>query len=420
MANKPINQLDNASSLDATDLLVLWDSSTNTAQNMTGQQFTTWLTALAAGKGGISSITKTGTAGLVDTYTITYADASASTFTVTNGAKGDQGEQTYVWIAYAATEPDSDSDMSLIPAPWMGIYVGLESTQGNLHYTDYTWYEIQGPKGDGVAYTAKTGEAGLTSTYTMYTADGTAVGTFSVTNGEGGVSTVNNIAPDGNGNVPAIVTDVTVLGLTSGSATIAQAYSALQVSQMLFATASDFAVGELPLSGGSRITYGTIEIIKATSNGSRGRINFYGKENTNRDWRMYLSSGNVPTGVWIPVEGEVLWTNPNPTSDFGAQTISVDTSPYRFVMIAFLASAAEQYNVSTITAKNTWGRAESMLNMTWGSTTITAGAQRGYLVHNNNSEVYFEDCLVRGTISSATAPTPLNTCLIPQYIVGIP
>ena len=128
MANKPINQLDNASSLDATDLLVLWDSSTNTAQNMTGQQFTTWLTALAAGKGGISSISKTGTAGLVDTYTITYADASTSTFTVTNGAQGDQGEQTYVWIAYSATEPDSDSDMSVIPAPWMGIYVGLEST----------------------------------------------------------------------------------------------------------------------------------------------------------------------------------------------------------------------------------------------------------------------------------------------------
>ena len=34
---------------------------------------------------GISSITKTGTSGLVDTYTITYSDASTSTFTVTNG-----------------------------------------------------------------------------------------------------------------------------------------------------------------------------------------------------------------------------------------------------------------------------------------------------------------------------------------------
>lgn len=37
---------------------------------------------------GIVSIAKTGTAGLVDTYTITYTDATTSTFTVTNGANG--------------------------------------------------------------------------------------------------------------------------------------------------------------------------------------------------------------------------------------------------------------------------------------------------------------------------------------------
>jgi hypothetical protein len=41
----------------------------------------------AAGK-GISNITKTGTSGLVDTYTITYTDATTSTFTVTNGSSG--------------------------------------------------------------------------------------------------------------------------------------------------------------------------------------------------------------------------------------------------------------------------------------------------------------------------------------------
>ena len=39
----------------------------------------------ATGK-GITSITKTGTSGLVDTYTITYSDNTTSTFTVTNGA----------------------------------------------------------------------------------------------------------------------------------------------------------------------------------------------------------------------------------------------------------------------------------------------------------------------------------------------
>lgn len=36
----------------------------------------------------IESIEKTGTAGLVDTYTVTYTNGSTSTFTVTNGASG--------------------------------------------------------------------------------------------------------------------------------------------------------------------------------------------------------------------------------------------------------------------------------------------------------------------------------------------
>lgn len=40
---------------------------------------------------GIVSIVKTGTSGLVDTYTITYTDETTSTFTITNGANGSNG-----------------------------------------------------------------------------------------------------------------------------------------------------------------------------------------------------------------------------------------------------------------------------------------------------------------------------------------
>lgn len=42
---------------------------------------------------GISNIAKTGTAGLVDTYTITLTNNTTYTFTVTNGAKGETGPQ---------------------------------------------------------------------------------------------------------------------------------------------------------------------------------------------------------------------------------------------------------------------------------------------------------------------------------------
>lgn len=40
----------------------------------------------------IKEIKKTSTSGLVDTYTITLTDGTTSTFTVTNGEKGDKGE----------------------------------------------------------------------------------------------------------------------------------------------------------------------------------------------------------------------------------------------------------------------------------------------------------------------------------------
>lgn len=40
----------------------------------------------------IKKIIKTSTSGLVDTYTITLTDGTTSTFTVTNGAKGDKGD----------------------------------------------------------------------------------------------------------------------------------------------------------------------------------------------------------------------------------------------------------------------------------------------------------------------------------------
>ena len=44
---------------------------------------------------GIASITKTATSGLVDTYTFTYTDGTTSTFTVTNGKDGANGNKWY-------------------------------------------------------------------------------------------------------------------------------------------------------------------------------------------------------------------------------------------------------------------------------------------------------------------------------------
>lgn len=95
---------------------------------------------------GISSVAKTGTSGLVDTYTITYTDGTTSTFTITNGADGADGQSAYVWIRYSATQPTQDSDMKTTPDAWMGIYSG-DSATAPTAYTAYTWYNIKGQIG---------------------------------------------------------------------------------------------------------------------------------------------------------------------------------------------------------------------------------------------------------------------------------
>lgn len=204
MADKSISELTAATAVGSTDLFVL--EQTGTAKKLTGQILENWLVSFADGHGGIQTVAKTGTSGLVDTYTITYADTTTSTFTVTNGKAissitqywavstsgstvpsswsttrqtmtatnkylwsymsftyndgtssdstksvvgvyGDTGQAWYVWIKYSAVNPTSDFDMSDIPDAWIGIYSGTSSS-APTHYTDYVWYQQKGAKGD--------------------------------------------------------------------------------------------------------------------------------------------------------------------------------------------------------------------------------------------------------------------------------
>lgn len=150
MADKSIFELNLQTTFAPNDRLVVGNYANSDAEAITGQQLTALLAIALDGHGGIASIAKTSSSGtnpVVDTYTVTYADATTTTFTVTNGVKGDTGAQTYVWLRWAHTQPTQWSDTGSTPDDWMGIYVGLASTQPTT-VNSYNWYKIKGEKGD--------------------------------------------------------------------------------------------------------------------------------------------------------------------------------------------------------------------------------------------------------------------------------
>lgn len=79
---------------------------------------------------GITSITKTSTSGLVDTYTITYDSGSPTTFTVTNGADGNDGADGSVWYKGTAIT-GTGSGMTGFPGNEHDFY--LNSTDGYVY-----------------------------------------------------------------------------------------------------------------------------------------------------------------------------------------------------------------------------------------------------------------------------------------------
>ena len=181
---------------------------------------------MADGHGGIQTITKTGTSGLVDTYTIAFADETTSTFTVTNGRSisglttSKSGKVTTITITYNDNTTSSftvrdGENVSSITEYWAVSTSGSQQPQSGWqttpptltatykylwHYSKYTFSDgtntsttpavqgVYGDKGDtgntGTSITSvtKTGTSGLVDTYTIAFSNGTTT-TFNVTNG---------------------------------------------------------------------------------------------------------------------------------------------------------------------------------------------------------------------------------------------
>ena len=243
MADKAISQLNAATAVTSVDLFVLEQS--GEAKKLTGQILENWLLSFADGHGGVQSFAKissSGTNPVIDVWRMTYADETYTDISITNGIKGDTGDQTYVWIRYAHTYPTSDSDMGTSPDEWIGIYSGT-STTAPTHYTDYTWYQFKGdtgatgaaatitaatigyqqsdsgsvvPEGSWVT-TVPTPVAGkfLWTRIQIQFNTGSPITAYSVArygiDGTGAVSSVNSVSPDQYGNVQLVAGDIQAL-----------------------------------------------------------------------------------------------------------------------------------------------------------------------------------------------------------------
>ena len=141
---------------------------------------------------GISSIVKTKTEGLVDTYTITFTNGDTTTFTVTNGADGAQGAQGIQGIQGEKGEDGHTPVITIQNGKWYidGVDSG-KSAEG-----------VKGDTGNGISNIAKTKTEGLVDTYTITYTNGTTT-TFTVTNGANGQQGIQGEKGD-DGHTPVI------------------------------------------------------------------------------------------------------------------------------------------------------------------------------------------------------------------------
>ena len=182
MADKAISELVETRSVTPDSLFVLQQD--GTAKKLTAQVLENWLVSFADGHGGIQSIVKKSTSGLVDTYRITLADTTtfdfmvtngkginsvskvstsglvdtyriafndgtSSTFTVTNGEKGDKGDRADIWVKYASQKPTASShSFGDVPDSWIGIATGHNMDTAPTGWQQYTWFQWKGEKGD--------------------------------------------------------------------------------------------------------------------------------------------------------------------------------------------------------------------------------------------------------------------------------
>lgn len=217
---------------------------------------------------------KVGTDGLVDTYALIMNDETMETITVTNGEKGDKGDRADIWVRYASQKPTAEShNFGELPDAWIGIATGHNMAEAPTDWKAYDWYQWKGEKGDpGIPATLVSSKvdyqvsdsgtiipSGSWSLSVPVVAQGRYLWTRSTNNfntgnpvvsysvsrmgldGSGSVSSVANISPDADGNVPLTAENVGALPKTGGNLTGELRMNGWPISGLNAPTANDQA-----------------------------------------------------------------------------------------------------------------------------------------------------------------------------------
>lgn len=301
MADKAISDLTAAETITASDNFLVEQG--GTAKRVTGQLLINWLTAAADGHGGISKIEKLGAKGLVDTYRITLADTTTFDFTVTNGEKGDKGDNAYVWVKYASQEPTEEShSFGDTPDDWMGVYVGNMASAPD-DWTLYKWFEIKGEKG-------KTGDPATLVSHSVSYQVGTSANEIPDGEWESAIPEVpqgnylwTKVVQEFNSGDPVTFYSVSRMGI-DGLGTL-RTINGLSADENGNLNISAITVGALPITGGAL----------------KGQVNANGNSITGLP-EPTADSDAVPYSLVKNLE-ETIWENASTNSEFPSQTLTI-------------------------------------------------------------------------------------------------
>lgn len=336
---------------------------------------------------GIRSITKTGTSGLVDTYTVTFTDSTTTTFSVTNGAKGDTGDtgpqgetgpkgdtgDTGNGIASAVLNADYTLTLNFTngtsyttPTPIRGaqgetgatgatgetgpqgpsgsaatiavgnVTSGSSASVVNSGTSSAAVFDFVLPKGDkgdtgDTGSTGPTGPQGATGNgISSITKTGTVglVDTYTIafTDGTSTTFTVTN-GQDGSSNVQW--GDIT--GTLTNQTDLSNALSAKANASNLATIESSTTASQAYSEGDYLVLSGQLyEVIADIASGETLTVG------TNISATTVGSELTALNNSLMSVD--LLWENPNPTASFPAQTISLALSDYDMVMVSAYAA----------------------------------------------------------------------------------